>query len=86
MPIKDTHSYEKSAGGVMRHYWTEETEQLYTQLRIDDEADSVSLIMTAGERGMYTPTVRVELNVRMSYTDLEKLVAHAQEILKERTE
>lgn len=85
MTVKDTHSYEKSAGGAMRHYWTEQAEQLYTQLRIEDETDSVSFVMTASEEGMYVPMVRVQVDVRMTYADLAKLVAHAQEILKERT-
>jgi hypothetical protein len=84
MPVKDTHSYAKSAGGPMRHYWTEEDDQLYTQLRIDDVGDSVSFVVSAKEKGMYTPSVTVEVGVRMTYADLEKLIAHGQEILRER--
>lgn len=86
MPVKDTHSYEKSAGGPMCHYWTEEADQLYTCLSVTDVADSVSFSIRAKEKGMYTPTVDIEVAVRMTYADLRKLIDHAEEILKERIE
>lgn len=86
MPIKDTHSYEKTANGVMEHFWTEEDDRLYTQLRLDDETDSVSFVMSARTKGIWGPSVETEAGVRMTYSDLAKLVAHAQEILQERAD
>lgn len=84
MPFKDTHSFEKNGTGVKTHYWTEQDERLSTQLRIDDESDSVTFNMSADSKGIWGPSVQVTTSVRMTYADLEKLVAHAQEILAER--
>ncbi|MGI5137772.1 MULTISPECIES: hypothetical protein [unclassified Streptomyces] len=85
MPVKDTHSYSRSAGGQIDHSWTEETEHVYTQLRIDDEADSVTFVTNSRSKGIWAPSVEVEIGVRMTYSDLAKLIALAQEILNERT-
>ena len=42
--------------------------------------------MSARTKGIWGPSVETEAGVRMTYSDLAKLVAHAQEILQERAD
>ncbi|MFE7114944.1 hypothetical protein ACFU99_05900 [Streptomyces sp. NPDC057654] len=67
MPVKDTHSYEKTARDVMSHFWMEEDERLSTQFRLDNETDSVTFIVSARTKGIRGPSVETEAGMRFRF-------------------
>jgi hypothetical protein len=83
MPVRNTYSREKAPNGGICHYWTEESGEVSNQLRVDDEGDSATFVVNSRTRNWSGPKISAETSLRMSYSDLEKLVERAQEILRE---
>jgi hypothetical protein len=84
MPVKDTYNLSKDGHGVERPWWTEQDGASYTQLGVTDETDSVTLATTAQTKGLWAPHFAVQVGLRISYSDTQKLRDHLTGILVDR--